>query len=123
MNRDDLDTLDKEALRNWSGRFWCRRNTIAALTREVEMLTARLFRLESDNASLRAENAALGESLKLPPKTPDNSSTPPSQGKKPSGDPAAIGEARAARDASGGASSLHPKLGLGVANWFSLTKR
>ena len=44
------------------------------------MLTARLSRLEADNGALRAENAALREKLKLPTKTPDNSSTPPSQG-------------------------------------------
>jgi hypothetical protein len=29
---------------------------------------------------VEAENAALREKLNLPPKTPDNSSTPPSQG-------------------------------------------
>ena len=46
-------------------------DTIAALTRQAEMLTARLSRLETDNASLRAENATLREKL-LPPKTPDN---------------------------------------------------
>jgi hypothetical protein len=32
---------------------------IAALNRQVEMLTARLSRLEADNGALRVENAAL----------------------------------------------------------------
>jgi transposase len=36
--------------------------------------------------ALIAENAALREQLNLPPKTPDNSSTPPSQGPKASGE-------------------------------------
>ena len=40
-----------------------------------------LARLEA----LERENAALREKLNLPPKTPDNSSTPPSQGHKASG--------------------------------------
>ena len=71
MNRDDLDSLDKEALIRL---VLAQTDTIAALTRQVEMLTARLSRLETDNASLRAENVALREELKLPPKTPDNSS-------------------------------------------------
>ena len=100
MNRDNLDSLDKEALIRL---VLAQTDTIAALTRQVEMLTARLSRLETDNASLRAENAALREKLKLPPKTPDNSSTPPSQGKKPSGDPAAIGESKGRRTTHPGA--------------------
>jgi transposase len=106
MNRDDLDSLDKEALIRL---VLAQTDTIAALTRQLEMLTARLSRLETDNASLRAENAALREKLKLPPKTPDNSSTPPSQGKKPSGDPAAIGESKGRRTTHPGAHRpLHP---------------
>ena len=36
--------------------------------------------------ALIAENAALRERLNLPPKTPDNSSVPPSQGHKASGE-------------------------------------
>ena len=58
---------------------------------------------------MRAENAALREKLNLPPKTPDNSSTPPSQGKKPFGDPAAIGESKGRRTTHPGAHRpLHP---------------
>jgi transposase len=62
---------------------------VDALTRQVEALSARVRELESENATLRAENAALRdentalrEKLKGPPKTPDNSSTPPSRGQK-----------------------------------------
>jgi len=42
------------------------------------LITALLARV----AALEAENAALREKLNLPPKTPENSSTPPSQGRK-----------------------------------------
>ena len=106
MNRDDLDSLDKEGLIRL---VLAQTDTIAALTRQVEMLTARLSRLETDNALLRAENAALRAKLKLPPKTPDNSSTPPSRGQKPSGDPAAAGESKGRRKAHAGAHRpLHP---------------
>src|SRR5258708_20305489 len=41
--------------------------------------------LEAENAGLGKENAELRVKLDLPPKTPDNSSTPPSQGHKASG--------------------------------------
>lgn len=53
----------------------------------IETLLARLAALETEIAALRAENAALRDKLNLPPKTPDNSSTPPSQGRKASGAP------------------------------------
>jgi regulator of replication initiation timing len=69
MNRDYLDSLDKEALIRL---VLAQADTIAALTRQVAMLTARLSRLEAENVALRAENTALCEKLKLPPKTPDN---------------------------------------------------
>jgi len=47
-----------------------------------ELIGALLARVDT----LIAENAALRERLNLPPKTPDNSSTPPSQGHKASGE-------------------------------------
>jgi transposase len=67
MRREGLDSLDKESLIRL---VLVQAETIAALTRQVEMLTARVEELE----------AKLG----LPPKTPDNSSVPPSKGQKPS---------------------------------------
>ena len=71
---------------------------IASLMARVEELSARLRVLESENAALRAK-------LKLPPKTPDNSSTPPSHGHKASGEDSA----RPKRKAHDGAHrALHP---------------
>ena len=67
MNREAVESLDKEKLIRL---VLSQAEAIAALTRQVEMLTARVAELE----------AKLG----LPPKTPGNSSTPPSQGHKPS---------------------------------------
>ncbi len=49
---------------------------IARLVARVEELVAKVAALEAENAKLRAR-------LDLPPKTPDNSSLPPSQGPKP----------------------------------------
>jgi len=51
----------------------------AALLARVDALVARV-------AALEAENAALREKLQAPPKTPNNSGTPPSQGRKANGD-------------------------------------
>jgi transposase len=51
----------------------------AALLARVEALVARVAVLETENAILR-------EKLQAPPKTPDNSSTPPSLGRKANGD-------------------------------------
>ena len=67
---------------------------VDTLTRQVEGLTARVQELESENAvlraenaTLRAENATLREKLQLPPKTPNNSSLPPSRGQKANEEP------------------------------------
>jgi len=51
----------------------------------VTTLLARLEAMEGRIAGLEKENAVLRAQLKLPPKTPDNSSKPPSQGHKASG--------------------------------------
>ena len=59
MEREAVESLDKETLIRV---VLSQAETIAALTRQVEMLTARVAELE----------ARLG----LPPKTPGNSSTP-----------------------------------------------
>jgi transposase len=69
--RDSLPAADKDAL-------------IQTLLARVETLCARQAALETENAALRRENAALRAKLDLPKKTPDNSSTPPSKGQKPS---------------------------------------
>lgn len=68
------DLQDKDAL-------------IAALMGRIEVLVA-------ENAALASRVAELEVKLGLPPKTPDNSSVPPSKGQKPSGSSAAKGKAR-----------------------------
>src|SRR5260221_8050013 len=50
----------------------------------IATLLARIDELGKRLAVLEVENAALRAKLDLPPKTPDNSSTPPSQGRKAS---------------------------------------
>src|SRR5258708_37430933 len=67
-----LDSAAKDAL-------------IRTLIGRLNDLTARLEVLEAENAAVRKENAQLRIKLDLPPKTPDNSSTHPSQGHKASG--------------------------------------
>src|SRR5918999_874372 len=56
-------------------------------------------------AALEAENAALREQLQLPPKTPDNSSTPPAQGHKRNG---AAKHRRKGKAHAGAHRPLHP---------------
>ncbi len=72
---------------------------VTALLARVEALMARVETLE-------AENAALRENLKLPPKRPDNSSTPPSQGMKANGDTKAKPKGQ---PHAGAHRPLHPK--------------
>src|SRR5438045_3105311 len=59
---------------------------IATLLSRLSGLEAEMAVLRAENAELRAENARLGEKLDLPPKTPDNSSTPPAKGQKSNGE-------------------------------------
>ncbi|MBV8772235.1 MAG: IS66 family transposase [Deltaproteobacteria bacterium] len=66
FDSSSLPSADKDAL-------------IARLWAHIEELNKRLVALEKENAALRAK-------LQLPPKTPDNSSTPPSQGHKSQGE-------------------------------------
>ena len=59
---------------------------IATLLARLEAMDARIEALMAENAVLRARVADLEAKLGLPPKTPDNSSLPPSQGHKASGE-------------------------------------
>src|SRR5215210_8187580 len=70
----------------------------AALRARVDALVARVAVLESENAALR-------EKLKAPSKTPNNSGTPPSQGRKANGDGKPSPKARAH---AGAHRPLHP---------------
>ena len=68
MDREALDSFDKETL-------------IRLILSQVEAIE----RLTTQVEALRAENVELRAKLDLPPKTPDNSSTPPSDGHKVTG--------------------------------------
>jgi len=78
---------------------------IATVWSRLAALEADNAALRADNTKLRAENAALREKLNLPPKTPDNSSTPPSQGHKASN---ASGAKPKAKPHAGAHRPLHP---------------
>jgi len=88
MDREGLESLDKEGLIRL---VLAQAETMALLAKQVQALTARVAELESK--------------LGLPPKTPDNSSLPPSKGQKPS----ASAPAKPKRNPHPGAHrSLHP---------------
>jgi transposase len=78
---------------------------IATLLARIDELSNRTAALEAENAALRAENAALRDKLNLPPKTPDNSSTPPAQGRKASSEP---GRKPKRKPHAGAHRELHP---------------
>jgi len=88
MNREEVESLDKETLIRL---VLAQADTIGALTGQIEALAAQVAELE----------AKLG----LPPKTPDNSSVPPSRGQKPS-EPSA--PRPKARPHAGAHRPLHP---------------
>jgi len=71
----------------------------------IAALLARIDILVAENARLMARVAELEAKLGLPPKTPDNSSVPPSKGQKPSGSSAPKAKARPHRGAH---RPLHP---------------
>ena len=77
MDQDALESLDRETL---IGLVVAQAETIERLNEIV----VRVAGFEAENATLRARVAELEAKLGLPPKTPDNSSTPPSQGRKAS---------------------------------------
>ena len=91
MDRDTLDSLDKETLIRL---ILSQAEAIERLTREVE--------------ALRADNAALRAKLDLPPKTPENSNTPPSQGHKASGEESKTSEGKRRKPHAGAHRPLHP---------------
>jgi transposase len=78
---------------------------IATLLSRLSAMEAANAGLRDENMVLRAENAALREKLNLPPKTPDNSSLPPSRGHKASEEPARKPKAKAH---AGAHRPLHP---------------
>jgi transposase len=77
MDQDALESLDRETL---IGLVVAQAETIERLNEIV----VRVAGFEAENATLRARVAELEAKLGLPAKTPDNSSTPPSQGRKAS---------------------------------------
>ena len=79
---------------------------VAALGAENAALKVRVGMLEAENAALKADNAALREKLGRPPKTPDNSGIPPSQGHKATG---ATGARRKGKVHAGAHRPLHPE--------------
>jgi transposase len=81
MTPEELDSLDKAALIQ----------LVLAQAKQIELLTARVAELETR--------------LNQPPKTPGNSSVPPSKGQKPSGSSAPKSKARPHRGAH---RPLHP---------------
>ena len=91
MDRDTLDLLDKETLIRL---ILSQAEAIERLTREVE--------------ALRADNAALRAKPDLPPKTPENSNTPPSQGHKASGEESKTSEGKRRKPHAGAHRPLHP---------------
>jgi transposase len=91
MDRQTLNSLDKETLIRL---ILSQAEAIERLTKEVE--------------ALRADNALLRAKLNLPPKTPENSSTPPSQGPKLSGEENKMSEGKRRQSHAGAHRPLHP---------------
>ncbi len=79
---------------------------IAALIASNAALAAQVTDLLAENAALKARIVVLEAKLGLPPKTPNNSSLPPSKGQKPS-DPG--GPKPKAKPHAGAHRPLHPK--------------
>ena len=71
----------------------------------IRTLLGHMHDLTKRVAVLEAENSALREKLNLPPKNPQNSSTPPSQGYKANAEPT---RRRKGKGHPGAARTLHP---------------
>ncbi|MHB8884427.1 MAG: coiled-coil domain-containing protein [Methylovirgula sp.] len=98
MNREALESLDRETLIR----------LVLAQGEAIDRLNeivARVAVFEAENTALRARVAELEAKLGLPPKTPGNSSTPPSQGRKASDTSASKPKGKAH---SGAHRRLHP---------------
>jgi transposase len=80
--------------------------TIRLLVR-VDELCARLARVEAENSVLRTRVAEIEAKLGLPPKAPNNSSTPPSQ-RKASGEKKKKSEGERRKAHAGAHRPLHP---------------
>ena len=91
MDRETLDSLNKETVIRL---ILSQAEAIERLTREIE--------------ALRADNAALRAKLDLPPKTPENSGTPPSQGHKAAGEECKTHKGRRRKPHAGAHRPLHP---------------
>ena len=91
MDRETLDSLDKETL-------------IRLILSQAEAIE----RLMREVQALRADNAELRAKLNLPPKTPENSSTPPSQGHKASGEESKTPVGKRRKPHAGAHRPLHP---------------
>jgi len=105
MDRETLDSLDKNTLIRL---ILSQAEAIERLTRDVAELRADNSKLHADNVRLQADNAELRAKLNLPPKTPENSSTPPSQGNKVSGDESETSEGKRRKPHAGAHRPLHP---------------
>jgi transposase len=98
MDHETLDSLDKKTLIR----------LILSQAEAIERLTREVAELRADNARLQADNAELRAKLNLPPKTPENSSTPPSQVNKVSGDESETSEGKRRKPHAGAYRPLHP---------------
>ena len=86
---DSLSLAGKDAL---IGQLLAR---VDVMSHEAQVMSARLLLMEASYAALQAENAQLRAKLDLPPKTPDNSSIPPSRGQKEQGADKKAGDKKA----------------------------
>jgi transposase len=84
---------------------------VARLAASQEIITAQALQLTEQNERIAVQNARIAaleariDELTRPPKTPQNSSTPPSQGHKANGTPA---DKKSRKGHPGAARALHP---------------